>query len=401
MLTVDYDKLGVQPGDHLLDLGCGFGRHAFEAARRGAEVVALDAGPEEVAQVRGTFAAMVEAGELPADHPATAVQGDALALPFPDGRFDRVIASEVLEHIPDDVAAMSELSRVLRPGGTMAVTVPRCGPEAINWALSDEYHDTPGGHVRIYRRSTLERRLSSAGLRAHRIPSRPRAPFALLVAALPRWPDQRHATRRCEAYHKVLVWDIVKAPFVTRTADRVLSPVDRQEPGALPDQAGRQRRRPVRLPSPTVPSRRAGTARADDARARVQQHDHRRGPHPEARSRRCPGVLSESDVLATAHAIADRATASDGMIPWFRGWPLRSRGTTSKAAMALTVCGLVDEAIERLPLVGRPTAPRWQLVQLLPGRRRQGPATRHQRLRLPGRRRLAPPPDHRRRRVPR
>ncbi len=159
MLTVDYDRLGVGPGDLVLDLGCGFGRHAFEAARRGASVVALDAGPEEVAQVRGTIAAMVEMGELAPDHPATAVQGDALTLPFADGTFDRVIASEVLEHIPDDTAAMRELARVLRPGGAMAVTVPRCVPEAINWALSDEYHDTPGGHVRIYRRSTLERRL--------------------------------------------------------------------------------------------------------------------------------------------------------------------------------------------------------------------------------------------------
>src|SRR6202453_5285717 len=148
MLTVDYDKLGLLPGDRLLDLGCGFGRHAFEAARRGAAVVALDAGAEEVAQVRGTVAAMVEAGELAPDHPATAVQGDALALPFPDATFDRVIASEVLEHIPDDRAAMPALSRVLRPGGTMAVTVPRCGPAALTSAPSDEYHDTPGGHVR-------------------------------------------------------------------------------------------------------------------------------------------------------------------------------------------------------------------------------------------------------------
>ena len=66
MLTVDYDRLGVGPGDRVLDLGCGFGRHAFEAARRGASVVALDAGPDEVAQVRGTFAAMIEMGEIPA-----------------------------------------------------------------------------------------------------------------------------------------------------------------------------------------------------------------------------------------------------------------------------------------------------------------------------------------------
>jgi SAM-dependent methyltransferase len=224
MLTVDYDKLGVQPGDRLLDLGCGFGRHAFEAARRGASVIALDAGPEEVAQVRGTLAAMVEAGELASDHPATAVQGDALALPFPDATFDRVIASEVLEHIPDDRAAMAELSRVLRPGGTMAVTVPRAGPEAINWALSDEYHDTPGGHVRIYRRSTLERRLSATGLHptgfhhAHGLHS----PYWWLRCVV---GPSNETNPAVEAYHKVLVWDIVKAPFVTRAADRVLSPL--------------------------------------------------------------------------------------------------------------------------------------------------------------------------------
>ena len=224
MLTVDYDRLGVRPGDRVLDLGCGFGRHAFEAARRGASVVALDAGPDEVAQVRGTFAAMIEMGEIPADHPATAVQGDALRLPFDDGTFDRVIASEVLEHIPDDAAAMRELARVLRPGGSMAVTVPRCGPEVINWALSDEYHDTPGGHVRIYRRSTLERRLSSAGLEptGHHHAHGLHSPYWWLRCLVGPSNDSHPAV---EAYHKVLVWDIVKAPFVTRTADRVLSPV--------------------------------------------------------------------------------------------------------------------------------------------------------------------------------
>ena len=224
MLTVDYDRLDVRPGDRVLDLGCGFGRHAFEAARRGAAVVALDAGPDEVAQVRATLGAMVDVGELAADHPATAVQGNALSLPFADGTFDRVIASEVLEHIPDDTAAIRELARVLRPGGTMAVTVPRCVPEAINWALSDEYHDTPGGHVRIYRRSTLERRLESAGLvptghhHAHGLHS----PYWWLRCLVGPSNESHPAVT---AYHRILVWDIVKAPTVTRTADRVLNPL--------------------------------------------------------------------------------------------------------------------------------------------------------------------------------
>jgi SAM-dependent methyltransferase len=187
-------------------------------------VVALDAGPDEVAQVRATVGAMVDAGEIAPDHPVTAVQGDALALPFADGTFDRVIASEVLEHIPDDVAAMHELARVLRPGGAMAVTVPRCVPEAVNWALSDEYHDTPGGHVRIYRRSTLERRLASVGLvpgghhHAHGLHS----PYWWLRCLVGPSNDAHVAVA---AYHKVLVWDIVRGPFVTRAADRVLSPL--------------------------------------------------------------------------------------------------------------------------------------------------------------------------------
>ena len=81
------------------------------------------------------------------------MQGDGTRLPFADGTFDRIIASEVLEHIPDDQAALDELARVLRPGGTMAVTVPAWLPEQVCWALSDEYHApfVEGGHVRIYR----------------------------------------------------------------------------------------------------------------------------------------------------------------------------------------------------------------------------------------------------------
>jgi len=225
VLTVDYGRLGVQPGERLLDLGCGFGRHAYQAARLGAQVVALDAGADEVVQVRSTFGAMADAGELdPATARVGAVRGDALRLPFAEGAFDRVIASEVLEHIPDDGAAMAELSRVLRPGGTMAVTVPRCGPEFVSWALSDEYHSVPGGHVRIYRRSQLVRRLGAAGLvvegshHAHGL----HAPYWWLRCLVGTANEDHPAVA---AYHRLLVWDIVKAPAVTTKADRALSPL--------------------------------------------------------------------------------------------------------------------------------------------------------------------------------
>jgi SAM-dependent methyltransferase len=225
MLTADYDTLDVSPGDLVLDLGCGFGRHAYEFARRGASVVAVDYGFDEVAQVRATFGAMGEAGELDLEVTRIgALQADALALPFADGTFDRVLCSEVLEHIEDDEGAMAELARVLRPGGTMAITVPRFGPEFVNWALSEEYYDTPGGHVRMYRRSTLLDRLVRAGLvpyashHAHGLHS----PYWWLKCAVGPRNDEHPVVR---AYHRLLVWDIVKAPALTRVADRLLSPL--------------------------------------------------------------------------------------------------------------------------------------------------------------------------------
>ena len=225
MLTVDYGRLGVRAGDRLIDLGCGFGRHAYQAARLGAEVVAFDFGADEVRNVRDTFEAMADAGELDGGKSRVgAVQGDALNLPFADGSFDRVIASEVLEHIPDDETAMVELARVLRPGGSMAVTVPRCGPEFVNWALSDQYHDVPGGHVRIYRYRELVRRLEGTGLtaigshHAHGL----HAPYWWLRCLVGPANDDHPAVA---AYHRLLVWDITKAPWVTRYAERVLNPL--------------------------------------------------------------------------------------------------------------------------------------------------------------------------------
>ena len=224
MLTADLHRLGLRPGERVLDLGCGFGRHAFGAARLGGAVVALDAAGDEVRSVRATLAAMVEAGELDRAARAGAVQGDALALPFADGAFDRVVASEVLEHVPDDTGAMRELARVLRPGGTMAVTVPRLGPEVVNWLLSDAYHDVPGGHLRIYRRSTLERRLGACGLEpagahhAHGLHS-----FYWWLRCLVGPSNDTHPA--VAAYHRLLVWDIVKRPLATRIAERVLAPL--------------------------------------------------------------------------------------------------------------------------------------------------------------------------------
>ena len=229
MLTVDYDRLGLAPGDRLLDLGCGAGRHAFEALRRGARVVAFDYDEAELKDVAAMAAVMDQAGDIPAPGGSATTRGDATRLPFPNWSFDRIIAAEVLEHIPDDEAAARELARVLRPGGTMAVSVPAWLAERICWALSDEYHApfVEGGHVRIYRESGLRSKLRGAGLaprgahHAHGI----HAPYWWLRCAVGPTNDEHRLVR---AYHQVLCWDISGTqPWarLTRAADRALTPV--------------------------------------------------------------------------------------------------------------------------------------------------------------------------------
>ena len=225
MLTIRFDRLGVQPGDLVLDAGAGFGRHAFELARRGANVVALDYAADEVIATRNVFGAMLEGGEIAADRYVGVLRGDATRLPFADDSFDRVITSEVLEHIQADVDAIAELVRILRPGGTFAATVPSWFPEKINWMLSDEYHapKSVGGHVRIYSATELKAKLRTAGLEvvgshhAHALHS----PYWWLKCAVgPRRTD----SRAVNAYQKLLEWEIVKQPAAMKLVERGLAP---------------------------------------------------------------------------------------------------------------------------------------------------------------------------------
>ena len=226
METVDYHHLGLAPGDRLLDLGCGFGRHAYGALRRGAEVVACDLGPTELAEVRSVVATMRDAGEIPPGAVGTAVGADARLLPFADGAFDRIIAAEILEHIVDDGAALAELARVLRPGGTLAVTVPSWLAEKVCWTLAEDYHApaVPDGHVRIYSLRRLRALVRSAGLvpgRSHRAHALHTPYWWLRCAVGPR--NDGH--RLVRAYHRLLCWEIESRPLVARVIERLLRPL--------------------------------------------------------------------------------------------------------------------------------------------------------------------------------
>lgn len=224
MLTVDFERVGLRPGATLLDIGCGEGRHTCGAFLRGGiHAVGVDLDVQNVAKTRNMLREMQRQG-MGAAGKWEVLAGDTTSLPFGTDAFDVVICSEVLEHIGANRLAVAELVRVLKPGGTLAVSVPRYLPERICWALSDAYHNNDGGHIRIYRKKELIRLLEEAGMRcrashfAHALHS----PYWWLKCLVGVHEDQNLPVR---LYHRFLVWDIMKHPPLTRILERLLNPV--------------------------------------------------------------------------------------------------------------------------------------------------------------------------------
>ena len=287
MLTVRYRWLELRAGERMLDFGCGGGRHSFEAMRRGAVAVAVDSDREVLTGAAVWVRAMLEEDKETAEAGGHGdlVAGDGAALPFPDGCFDRVIAAEVLEHVPDDARVLAELARVLRPGGLMAVTVPRWYPEAVNWALSSEYHNVPGGHVRIYRHSQLRRRLRKAGLDPSAgTTMRTHSTARTGGSAAPLGSDSE-SNPVVKAYHRLLVWDITAKNPAHPLARSRAQPRARQEPRRLCPQALQR-----------GPGKTTGANEAD----------------------RAVSALAPAEIRQTADWIAT-VQLPDGMVPWYRG----------------------------------------------------------------------------------
>jgi 2-polyprenyl-3-methyl-5-hydroxy-6-metoxy-1,4-benzoquinol methylase len=150
----------VQAGERVLDVGCGEGRFTVELARAGARVVGVDVAEEPLRRAR-------------ARHPELdlrLIDGDG-EWELQDASFDVVWAGEVIEHVADTAAWLSQARRVLRSKGRLLLSTPAHGRTAmLRVALSRrafaERFDPLGEHLRFYSRDTLSRLIGELGFEA-------------------------------------------------------------------------------------------------------------------------------------------------------------------------------------------------------------------------------------------
>lgn len=164
-----FDWLQPNEDDLILDGGCGRGfyvqfiKHASKAAIIGLEL--------ELPFLRIARSALTEFAEPPL------VNASLYDIPFAHASFDKVILSEVLEHVPDDVGVLQSISQAVKPGGLIAITVPNANYpfwwDPINHTLETLFHTHIqhgafagiwANHIRLYTEEQLQHTVESAGL---------------------------------------------------------------------------------------------------------------------------------------------------------------------------------------------------------------------------------------------
>ncbi len=221
MQTINFDIFKLNKGDKILDLGCGEGRHAITAYMlEHVHAVGVDLSFSDLKITQERFKNF---DSNDSEKNLSIIQANAMILPFADNTFDKVICSEVLEHIPDYKSVLKEIKRVLKPNGQFAASVPRFLPEWICWQLSDEYHANAGGHIRIFREAELQTSIVQQGFKfvskhcAHALHS----PYWWLKCLY--WGEDDAPP--VKLYHRLLVWDLMEKPKSTRFLDKVLNPL--------------------------------------------------------------------------------------------------------------------------------------------------------------------------------
>ena len=148
----------VRAGDRALDVGCGTGEFTAALAQAGAEAIGVDVAEAALERARARHPGL-DFRLVPFDGP----------LPFDDGTFELVWASEVIEHVADTARWLSELRRVLVPRGRLLVTTPSHGRLRVALGGVDRFSEPLGDHLHLYTRRSLSTLLDEFGFSEVRV----------------------------------------------------------------------------------------------------------------------------------------------------------------------------------------------------------------------------------------
>ena len=185
--SIDPELLDIGADDRVIDLGCGTGRHVLELSKIPSNIIGADISRNDIRAGRYLLEIMRRRKEVHARVHWLQTAGERL--PFKDGAFDRVICTETLEHVDDELVLARELARVLKPGGILAISVPDEFSEKIFWKLSKNYRTHAGGHVRIFRRPQVVALMRDAGLTPYAVRYRHSLETAYWLTHIAFWSD--------------------------------------------------------------------------------------------------------------------------------------------------------------------------------------------------------------------
>ena len=221
MLTFNLTKYELNESGIMLDVGCGEGRHIFGIMQEHPEMkcIGLDMDNDSLHKAEEGYEYFKSISNVGAEF----LKGSAYSLPFLDNSLDLIVCSEVLEHLHQYNDAVKEIHRVLKPGGKFYASVPASWPEKICWALSKDYQNQPGGHLRIFNQSGLVSEIEDSGFkflssdRFHSI----HAPYWWLRCFFWNTQDSNFVVN---GYKKMLERHILKKPFFLDFIDKMFNP---------------------------------------------------------------------------------------------------------------------------------------------------------------------------------
>lgn len=138
---INLNLLKLRKGDKVLDLGCSYGEQALKIAQEGLVVFGIDKNKQAIKQFNRSV--------KQSNARCVGVVGDIKKMPYSDDQFDAVVATEVLEHVSEPKKAVKELSRVLRHGGYICVSVPTKISEDVFRALHPTWVED-STHINVF-----------------------------------------------------------------------------------------------------------------------------------------------------------------------------------------------------------------------------------------------------------